>query len=118
MNLIEKLIWYIKLKRINYRNAFITAFGNNKLTTGDVYFLVLLACLILSVLTVFFADAIDNTIAEHKKRAIDARYAQLETLNKLHDREKVLVTMLNSGYVRIDGRKVKIQQCDASGECK
>lgn len=118
MNLYQKIKFYLHLKRKNYRNPFITAFTNNKLTFGDWYFIIMVLGLILIAITLEFKENIDGSINQAKKMAVNARYAQLETLNKLHDREKIIVTMLNSGYVRIDGVKRKFQQCDASGYCE
>lgn len=118
MNLLQKLLWYIRLKKKNYRNAFITSFGNNKLTFGDWYFIVLVIGLILIAITLEFSEKIDANINQAKKTAINARYAQLEAINKLHEREKVLVTFLNGDYVRIDNRLVRVKMCDASGSCE
>lgn len=118
MNLLQKLLWYIHLKKKNYRNAFITAFGNNKLTFGDWYFIILVIGLILIGFTLEFSEKIDASINQAKKTAANARYAQLEAMNKLHDREKVIVTFLNGDYVRIDGRLVRVKMCDAAGRCE
>lgn len=118
MNLLEKLIWYIKLKRKNYRNAFMTAFGNNKLQPLDWYFITLLISMILICLTLHFAESIDNALTESEKRAVEAKNDMQEAFKQLHEREYIIAHMLNGHYVRLDGVKRKVKLCDASGDCE
>lgn len=118
MNLMQKLIWYLKLKRKNYRRAFITAFTNNKLTEGDWYFIVLTISLILASITLYFADSIDNAFTESEKRAVTALKLKTEAYKQLKEREYIIAHMLNGNYIRLDGVKRRVKLCDSAGVCE
>lgn len=110
MNIFWKIKNYIYLKRKGVRSAWL----NSRLTPLDYYFIVLIFCLIGIFVVLLLADEIDN----QKVKVTFVENKLTNVKNKLHERENVIVTMLNSGYVRIDGIKRKFQQCDAAGECK
>jgi len=118
MNLLEKLICYINLKRKHVRHAFCTAFCNNKLTQGDWYFIILTITLILACVTLHFAESIDNAFTESEKRAQTALKLKLNAFKQLQEREYIIAHMLNGNYVRLDGVKRKVKLCDASGDCE
>lgn len=118
MNLLEKLICYINLKRKHVRHAFCTAFCNNKLTPLDCYFIILVITLILACVTLHFADSINNAFTESEKRAQTALKLKTDAFKQLNQREYIIAHMLNGNYVRLDGVKRKVKLCDSAGVCE
>lgn len=118
MNLLQKLILFINLKRKNVRHAFCTAFcNNNRLTDGDYFFIIVVVCLLGIWAALELKEEIDTyTIKLSENNAkLSTLYARSEA--KAHFNEKLVVSMLN-GKIIVDGRLKSLCVYDAGGSCK
>lgn len=109
MSLYWKIRNYYRLKSFNVRNPW-TA-GN--LRESEKILLIFLTCLIAIAITLKYADYIDNARLIQFDRALKAESAELKS-------SAIIATMLNNGYVRLDGVKTKVDLkfCDAAGRCE
>lgn len=113
MNLLAKTLQFIYWARKGMKLTKAMQIYREPLTVGDYYSLVMLACVVVIIVVLRFADWIDGIQNHAENMRLAAEYNQAEAIR----REEIIVSMLNGGVV-INGRKVSLCVLNAAGECK
>lgn len=113
MTLLDKIQQYIHLRKYNIRSSW----TKSKLTDSDYWLITMIVCVILIVVTLYYADSIDKSLTEHQNQAIRAKNALHEANLTVNKQELIIISMLNGSVIE-NGRIKTMCVLNAAGDCR